>query len=119
MHPELEERIYECLERIVDPCSAASVSPMNLVEMGLIRGVRVSESADRVDVDLRLTSPQCLMVAFMTKEARRLILELPGVEQVEVHADTGLDWSPDDIHEPAQERRRLKLAERAVAGVTS
>ncbi|HET6509064.1 MAG TPA: iron-sulfur cluster assembly protein [Baekduia sp.] len=118
MAAELQARIYGCLEQIVDPCSAATVSPMNLVEMGLIKDVRISEGADRVDVDLRLSSPQCLMVAYMTKEARRLILELPGVEQVEVHSDAGLDWSPDDIHPRARARRRRLLAARAAeAGV--
>ncbi len=112
--PDLQRRITGCLEQIVDPCSAASASPMNLVEMGLIR--EISYDAGRVDVDLRLTSPSCLMVAFMTKEARRLIGQLPEVSQVEVHADAGLDWTPGDIDPAAADRRRRQLAELPMAG---
>lgn len=113
--PDLERRITGCLERIIDPCSAASASPMNLVEMGLIRELRIDDDG-RVDIDLRLTSPSCLMVAFMTKEARRLVSELPEVSRVEVHADAGLDWTPGDIHPRAAARRRRRLAELPMAG---
>lgn len=109
MNDTLEAQVYECLEKVIDPCSAASVSPMNLVEMGLVRQVRVSDDGHRVDVDLRLTSPQCMMIAHMTKATRRLVSELNGVEHVEVHADLGLDWAPSDIRPEAQERRRRSL----------
>lgn len=112
--PELEGRTTARLEQIIDPCSAASASPMNLVEMGLIREIRMDD-AGRVDVDLKLTSPACYMVAFMTKEARRLISELPEVTQVEVHADAGLDWLPSDIHPAAAARRRRQLREMPMA----
>lgn len=115
----LSEQVTECLRQIVDPCSASSATPMNLVEMGLVREIRQSDDGARVDIDLRLTSPQCLMIAYMTKEARRLVTALPGVEQVEVHADAGLDWAPSMISDEAQARRRLQLtvlAERSAGG---
>lgn len=107
-HP-LREPIYDALRQIVDPCSAATSTPMNLVEMGLIDRVEINGSSSRVDVHLRLTSPQCMMIAYMTTAAKNLITELPGIEQVEVHADHGLDWSPAMIHPEAQERRRSQL----------
>lgn len=105
----LSEPVYAALRQIIDPCSAASASPMNLVEMGLVREVTFSEDDSRVDIHLRLTSPQCLMIAYMTKAARGLITQIAGVTQVEVHADHGLDWSPSMIEEAAQHRRRLQL----------
>lgn len=107
---DLVEQIYDRLRLIVDPCSAATTTPMNLVEMGLVRDVRISADMSQVDVDLRLTSPQCLMIAYMTKNARRLIADLPGVTTVEVHADNGLDWLPSYIEPEAQERRRRSLS---------
>jgi metal-sulfur cluster biosynthetic enzyme len=112
--PELEARITAALAEIVDPCSAASASPMNLVEMGLIREVRMDD-AGHVDVDLKLTSPACYMVAFMTKEARERVGALPEVTSVDVHADEGLDWAPSDIHPAAAARRRRQLAARPLA----
>jgi metal-sulfur cluster biosynthetic enzyme len=114
MTPGLKTKIYSCLAEIVDPCSAASASPMNLVEMGLIREVRISD-AGVVDVDMRLTSPSCFMIGYMTKEARRLITGLPEVSSVEVHADTGLDWTPDNIDPQTAARRRRRLAELPMA----
>lgn len=116
-HP-LTEPVFDCLRQIIDPCSSATATPMNLVEMGLIDKVVFSDGDSRVDVHLRLTSPQCLMVAYMTKAARELIGELDGVEHVDVHADHGLDWVPEMISEGAQHRRRLSLEVRS-AGMAS
>ncbi len=59
------------------------------------------------------------MIAYMTKAARRLISEIPGVQQVEVHADSGLDWAPSMIHEEAKHRRRLQLEVLAASHSTS
>lgn len=114
----LTEPVFDCLRQIIDPCSAATATPMNLVEMGLIDKVVFSEGDSRVDVHLRLTSPQCLMVAYMTKAAQELIGAIDGVMHVDVHADHGLDWMPSMISEDAQHRRRLSLEVRS-AGLAS
>jgi metal-sulfur cluster biosynthetic enzyme len=34
--------VTDCLDQIVDPCSTASVTPMSIVEVGLLRGVDIS-----------------------------------------------------------------------------
>lgn len=117
----LTEPVFAALRQIIDPCSASSVSPMNLVEMGLIDKVDFSEGDSRVDVFLRLTSPQCLMVAYMTKAAKELIGAIDGVTTVEVHADHGLDWDPSLIAPAAQQRRQLLLEVRSngLAGCSS
>lgn len=109
--PDIEPKIMACLEQITDPCSAASASPMNLVEMGLIRSVEIDEDG-AVSIALRLTSPACFMVGHMAEEAKRLIGPLPGVTAVELIPDAGLDWSPADIKAPAAGRRRRRVAER-------
>jgi metal-sulfur cluster biosynthetic enzyme len=105
---DLGSQITSCLEQIVDPCSAASASPMNVVEMGLIRDVQVSPDG-AVLVALRLTAPSCFMVGYMTKEAKRLIGALDGVSSVEVRSDAGLDWTPELIAPEAAARRRRRL----------
>jgi metal-sulfur cluster biosynthetic enzyme len=113
---ETEPRIIACLEQIIDPCSAASASPMNLVEMGLIRGVEIDEDG-AVSVALRLTSPACFMVGHIALEAKRLIGALPGVTSVEVIPDHGLDWSPADIKPATAARRRQQVEEQRLASV--
>lgn len=110
--------IYRCLEQIIDPCSASSASPMNLVEMGLIREVSI-DVIGVVTVQLRLTAPSCFMVGTMTKQAKQLIGRLPGVREVTVISDAGLEWTPDLIAPETAERRRRQLAARPTAAQRS
>lgn len=101
--------VEACLDQIVDPCSTASVTPMSIVEMGLLRGLDISPSG-KVDVHLRISDPGCMMVSYMTGEAIRLVSALDGVTEVSVDCDDGMDWDPDMIDPRVQERRRLRLA---------
>ena len=105
---ELRSAILDRLDEIKDPCSAASGVPMGLGEMGLIDAVDISASGD-VEVKLRLTSPFCHMIGFMTKEAIAKLEALPSVRSVSVRADNGLDWSPAMISPAAQRRRQQRL----------
>ncbi len=114
----VEEAVYECLAQIHDPCSVASASPMNLVEMGLIRAVEI-DADGAVTVSLRLTSPSCFMVGYMAKEANRLIGALPGVSAVEVVPDEGLDWTPAEIAPATAARRRRQVAAQRSASLAS
>src|SRR5581483_8647633 len=91
--PPSREQVLACLDRVIDPCSAASASPMSIVEMGLIRELRITDDGD-VAVSLRLSSPSCYMVSYMASHAKQYISELPGVRHIEVDADAGLDWDP-------------------------
>jgi metal-sulfur cluster biosynthetic enzyme len=101
------------LDAIGDPCSVAQGTPMGLDEMGLVRDVRVDADGN-VAIDLRLTSPTCVMVGYFRAEAERLVGELPGVRSVQVHWDQGLDWTPADMSRDAQRRRRATLRARGV-----
>jgi metal-sulfur cluster biosynthetic enzyme len=104
----LKDAVYVELDKIIDPCSSASVAPLGLAEMGLIRTVEISPTGE-VDVFMRLTSPTCQMIIYMAKETIRLVSALPGVTDVRMHPDEGLDWDPSLIAPPAAERRRLRL----------
>jgi metal-sulfur cluster biosynthetic enzyme len=106
--PPSREQVLASLDKVVDPCSAASASPMSIVEMGLIRDLRISAAGD-VSVFLRLSSPSCYMVAFMATHAKQYIGELPGVRDVHVEADAGLDWDPSMISPEANRRREQSL----------
>lgn len=96
------------LNTIIDPCSTASVVPIGMVDMGLVRDVGIS-SAGHVDIYMRLTSPSCLMVAYFAREATRMLAELPGVTGVDLHPDDGMHWDPSFIASEASDKRRLRL----------
>ncbi len=107
--PPSREEVLACLDKVMDPCSAASASPMSIVEMGLIRDLQIGDDG-RILVGLRLTSPSCYMVSYMATHARQYIGALAGVSHVEVEADAGLDWDPSMIAPAAAERRRAALS---------
>ena len=104
----LDDEVRRVLDEIRDPCSIATSVPMGLVEMGIVKTVRVSAEGE-VDIELRLTSPVCEMVGYMMKESRTRIAVLPGVTSVNVRHDAGLDWTPDLISPEARARRTRRL----------
>lgn len=109
MTAELRERILGHLDEVKDPCSVATGEPMGLAEMGLVRSLDISDDG-AVSVVLRLTSPFCEMIGFLTSESEAKIASLAGVASVTVQSDSGFDWSPEDMAPHRQLRREERLA---------
>lgn len=105
-----ERDVEAALEEVLDPCSVTNGSELNVVEMGLLRDVRIDGST--VHVDIRVTSPMCMMVQYFMKEVEARVGPVEGVERVEVTVDKGFEWTPGMMSEEAQERRRERLLER-------
>lgn len=105
----LERQIREAIDEIKDPCSVAASVPMGLVEMGLVESVGISVHG-QVQVQLRLTSPFCEMVAYMMRETVARVSALPGVTSVSVTHDSGLEWDHQMIAPEAQARRSERLS---------
>ncbi|WP_238006991.1 iron-sulfur cluster assembly protein [Dactylosporangium sp. AC04546] len=107
---DLAPDVERHLDQIVDPCSTASVLSMSILAMGLIRDVTFSDDGV-LTVHLRLTSPSCMMVGYIAREATARLRTLPGVTEVLVGPDEGLDWDPSMMDAAvAQERnKRLRL----------
>lgn len=103
------DQIAGALDQVKDPCSVTAGSPMGLAEMGMIKTAEVSDDGD-VALVLRLTSPFCEMIGFLKSQAEEKIGGLPGVRSVTVSADSGFDWSPDDMSPERQQQRRDRLA---------
>lgn len=101
-----EAAVLGALERIEDPCSAASGAPAGLVSMGLVRGIDVKgpSHAARVEVTLCITEPGCMMGAVFKKTAEQNLADLPGIDSVEVEIDHGHVWDPGDMT-PAYRKR--------------
>jgi metal-sulfur cluster biosynthetic enzyme len=105
--------VREKLDRIVDPCSEARGTDISIVEMGLLKRIEIEEGV--VDVELRITSPSCMMVGYFIEQANERVGTLPGVEEVNLRTDAGLSWREGMMSETAKERRRehqAALAER-------
>ena len=101
------DRVRDELRAVVDPCTAATGSNLDIVEMGLLREVEVSDGAVRVA--MRLTTPACHMVPYFITEIEDRIEPLPGVETVTVDTDDGLQWGPEMMSETATAKRQAVL----------
>jgi metal-sulfur cluster biosynthetic enzyme len=106
------------LNTIGDPCSVAQGVPMGLDDMGLVRDVTLDDEGN-VEIGLRLTSPSCHIVGYFDVEAKRRVLELPGVRSVTVQVDHGLDWTPQMMSEGAKVRRRKAMEARGAPNASA
>ncbi|MEF8877499.1 MAG: iron-sulfur cluster assembly protein [Haloarculaceae archaeon] len=96
--------VREQLDGIVDPCSEARGTDISIVEMGLLKRIEVEDGS--VHVELRITSPSCMMVGYFIEQANERVGSLPGVEEVTLSTDAGLSWRDEMMAEEARERRR-------------
>ena len=101
------EAVRGCLREVVDPCSAATGSNLNMVEMGLVKSIGIE--GDHVDVEMHLTTPMCHMIPHFKKEAEGRIGDLPGVESVELVTDDGTEWTEAYMSEEATKKRQAVL----------
>jgi metal-sulfur cluster biosynthetic enzyme len=72
--------------------------------MGLLKRIEVDDGS--VHVELRITSPSCMMVGYFIEQANERVGSLPGVEDVTLSTDAGLSWRDEMMAEEAKERRR-------------
>lgn len=95
------------LEGVIDPCSVAAGNEMNILEMGLVDRIELTDG--HLDVGMRLTSPQCPMLQHFVAEVSRVLDGIPGITDVTVRGDSGMNWTPDDMTPEARQRRRSHL----------
>jgi metal-sulfur cluster biosynthetic enzyme len=79
--------------------------------MGLVKSVDIDAEAGRVVVDLRLTSPTCVMVGYFVTEIQQLVTqELPEIHAVDVHFDHGFEWTPEMMSADVRRARAARFA---------
>jgi metal-sulfur cluster biosynthetic enzyme len=106
--------VREACRAVVDPCSAATGSNLDVVEMGLVKSIDLADG--HVAVEMRLTTPTCEMAPFFVEEIEERVGALPDVESVDCVVDHGFEWTPDMMSEEAARRRRAVLDERIERG---
>lgn len=102
-----ESCVRDELREIVDPCTAATGSNLDVVEMGLVDAIEVADG--EVRVAFRLTTPACHMVPYFIEEIESRVEPLDGVASVTVDTDNGMEWTPDMMTDAARERRQATL----------
>ncbi len=91
-----EQAIRDALRKVIDPEAG-----MNVVDLGLVYGVRVNPSG--IEVDLTMTSPACPMGEMIVREAREALAALAEAGgAITVNLVWDPPWSADRMSEAAK-----------------
>ena len=95
---DLKEKVIAEIKKIYDP-----EIPVNIYELGLIYDVSVKEK--EVKVKMTLTTPNCPVAESLPKEVKDSIMEIKGVDKV----DLDLVWEPPWDKSMMSESAKLEL----------
>jgi len=95
----LEHQIWDQLKTCYDP-----EIPINIVELGLIYGLDISDTDEgkNVNIKMTLTAPGCGMGPMIAGEVERKVQAIEGVEKVLVDLVWEPQWNRDMMSEAAQ-----------------
>ena len=94
----LKEKVIDEIKKIYDP-----EIPVNIYELGLIYDVSIFEK--NVKVKMTLTTPNCPVAESLPKEVKESIMEIDGVDKV----DLDLVWEPPWDKSMMSEAAKLEL----------
>jgi metal-sulfur cluster biosynthetic enzyme len=94
--------VEKALELVIDPCSKAMGSPMDIVTMGLVESIDID--GGKVRITVILTDAACYFFTAIEQFVTDVVGVLPDVAEVDVQISSTTLWSPDRI------RRRLQTA---------
>ena len=96
---ELKDKIIEEIKKIYDP-----EIPVNIYDLGLIYDIKV-EDKNTAKVKMTLTSPNCPVAESLPKEVKDGIMQVEGIENV----DLKLVWDPPWNQTMMTEAAKLEL----------
>ena len=92
------EEVTEALKDVYDP-----EIPVNIYELGLIYDVSVDKK--NVSIKMTLTTPNCPVAESLPKEVKDSVMEIKGVDKV----DLDLVWEPPWDKSMMSEAAKLEL----------
>jgi len=96
---ELKDQIIAEIKKIYDP-----EIPVNIYELGLIYDIKV-ENKNTAKVKMTLTSPNCPVAESLPKEVKDSIMQVEGIDKVELD----LVWEPPWDKSMMSESAKLEL----------
>jgi metal-sulfur cluster biosynthetic enzyme len=107
-HDSLRAAVDEALRRVHDPCSIAAGVPIDVVDMGLVKGLTFDDGL--LGVTLGVTSISCRMVAQIADAAQAELSAIDGIRRVDISIDTTTTWTEADMAEAARARLTRRRA---------
>ena len=96
-HPLTEQSILEVLRQVIDP-----EIDCNIVDLGLVYGVTIE--GDSVTVQMTLTTQGCPMHESIAQGVQAALLQLEGLEDVDVQIVWDPPWHPSMMSEYGRAR---------------
>ena len=93
---ELKDKVILEIKKIYDP-----EIPVNIYELGLIYKIEIG-NAKKVNIEMTLTSPNCPVAESLPKMVKDNILNLDGVDDVELKLVWDPPWTKDKMSEAAK-----------------
>ncbi|PLW83300.1 aromatic ring hydroxylase [Kineobactrum sediminis] len=104
------DAIYKALADTLDPCSEFNGTRLNIVEMGLVRDICLTDG--HAHVRLLLTDPACLFYFQIVHGIEESLMSLDFVQKVTVESTFDIWWSEDRMSEDASARLRALRSQR-------
>ena len=95
---ELKDKVVAEIKKIYDP-----EIPVNIFQLGLIYDISIKDK--NVSVKMTLTTPNCPVAESLPKEVKDSIMQINGVEKV----DLDLVWDPPWDKSMMSEAAKLEL----------
>jgi metal-sulfur cluster biosynthetic enzyme len=93
-----EEQVYAALKKCMDP-----EIPVNVVDLGLIYGVKVAGGKD-VDIKMTMTTRGCPLHDTLVSDVKRYVGKVNGVGNVTVDIVWDPPWSLEKMNEDVREK---------------
>lgn len=101
-----QDEVFSALKQCYDP-----EIPVNIVDLGLIYGVRFEPIADAqekeqqdVTVDMTLTAQGCPAHVTIGEQVKSRLEQLPGIRTAKVNVVWNPPWTPDRISPEARKQ---------------
>lgn len=98
-----EDTIREALKQVIDPELF-----VNIVDLGLIYGVKIEESEEEdkwdITVAMTMTSPACPAAPQLLGQSKEFISKLDEVAEVDIQLVMTPPWTPDRMTEDARDQ---------------
>ncbi len=92
-----EDQVWQALGTVFDP-----EIPVDLVNLGLIYGVKVNQNSQQVDIQMTLTAPACGMGPVLVGDVEYRVRKVPNVKTVKVELVFDPPWQRHMMSEEAQ-----------------
>ena len=87
------QQVLDSLKQCMDP-----EIPINIVDMGLIYGVNVTDD-NKVDIKMTMTTRGCPLHETLVSDVKRYVNKVPGVSDINIEIVWEPPWTPEKMSE--------------------